>query len=401
MAGDIDIAYSARLKDLTSATREVYYEGVKIDSLSLEITQAHYTEILEENRKGMWEFVLSAVDADTARDTIVVPDYAPTADLSSLEMQLIFEEGKMPVLALPAPLDINIEDRQLRYSGVECSDSMTQARIINDSLYITNAKRQRGPFMITLVFGSEECGIGRQTASGEILDPTVNWFNPFIRPVKGTYYYGSGDANQDGFIDSLDVQAIENGIETDEADIDGNKQINSDDKMLLEDYLKGNISYLPGHYEKLETKVERDDWVQKMMDIDSTNWDNRYVQGDAENCWVSGNYASQTSINFFGYYDDEIQWDKYDLSENRRFNLPIYYVHSSLDNPDGSHKGGHGMSAILTGDYTLEFDSWNFIEPQTDYTNVQPEIGGLICPFQEMFIFMLQIVLESIPMKIC
>ncbi|MFO7840889.1 MAG: hypothetical protein R6V48_01830, partial [Fidelibacterota bacterium] len=71
---------------------------------------------------------------------------------------------------------------------------------------------------------------------------------------------------------------------------------------------------------------------------------------------------------------DEMPWDKYDLSQNRRFNFPVCFVASIRYNEDGSLKDAHGMNASWTGDYTKEFYDWNFIEPQNDETNVLP--GG-------------------------
>lgn len=80
-------------------------------------------------------------------------------------------------------------------------------------------------------------------------------------------------------------------------------------------------------------------------------------------------------------YDNEVSWTKYNLDNNRRFNLPIYYVGSTLYNSQGNPYMGHGMNVIITGDNALNFNDWNFIEPQNDNKNVVPgETSSITVP---------------------
>ena len=51
---------------------------------------------------------------------------------------------------------------------------------------------------------------------------------------------------------------------------------------------------------------------------------------------------------------------------------PIYGV--SLDSINGEEEG-HSMNCILTGDNALNWDDWNFIEPQQDKINRKPGEG--------------------------
>ncbi|MDD3663432.1 MAG: hypothetical protein PHT84_06270 [Candidatus Pacebacteria bacterium] len=378
LTGDIGIEYSATLKDLQSATRQVYHDDVLADSLTLEITGKRYSEVLESNKKGTWRFVLNAEGLSPDEKEVEVPNYDPAADVSGLEGKLDFEQGAILTFALPAPADKNPEDNPVKYSSIESLDDKVSYRIKGDSLYVTNKKDAIGAYSIKLHFGSEENGEGEATLNGEITPSVINYFNPFQRPVKGTYCYGSGDENQDGFIDSLDTEAISNGTQNEEADVNGNGIVNHEDGQVLESYLAGDIPYMPGQYEKLQTKSERDDWVRKMMAIDPVS-EMPFIYGNDTTRWVSGNYATQTCINFFGY-DDEVPWTKYDLSNNRRFNLPFYFINSILYNPDGTLREGHGMNAILTGDNALEFSDWNFVEPQNDNINVQPGNWNMTIP---------------------
>lgn len=372
LSGDIDIEYTASLKDVTSATREVYCNDNKIDSLTIQITDRHYSEVLENNKKGEWKFVLSADGATTDEVTVEVSNYNPTCNVSGLEGLLNFEQGERIAIALPIPTDKNPEDNPVKYSGVESLDGKVSYRIIGDSLYVTNKKGAIGNYSIKLNFGNGANGEGEATINGEITPSVINYFNPFKRPVKGTYHYGSGDANQDGFIDSLDTEAISNGVQNDEADVNGSGIVDFEDGQLLESYLGGDLPYLPGDYDKLQTKAERDSWVDKMLAIDPVS-EMPYIDGDDSTRWISGNYASQTCINFFGY-DDEIPWEKYSTISNRRFNLPVYYIASMLYDSQGNFYGGHGMNGTFTGDNVFEPSDLNAIEPQNDNTNIQP--GG-------------------------
>ena len=379
LVDSLNIEYKANLKDLESANREVFHNEEKVDSLTREITTKNYSEILESNKKGNWRFVLNADGLSSDEKEVEVPDYNPRVDVSGLEGKLNFEKGEIIAFALPTPTDKNPEDNPVKYSNVESLDNKISYRIKGDSLYVTNKKGAEGNYSIKINFGSEENGEGEATLNGEITPSVINHFNPFQRPVKGTYHYGSGDANQDGFIDSLDTEAISNGTQVDEADVNGDGIVNYEDGQVLESYLAGNIPYMPGQYEKLQTKTERDDWVRKMMAIDQTDKIPSNIVSDDTTRWISGNYATQTCINFLGY-DDEVPWTKYDLSNNRRFNLPIYFIGSILYNPDGTPRGGHGMNAIITGDDALEFSDWNFVEPYNDNINVQPGSWDMTIP---------------------
>jgi hypothetical protein len=380
LSGDIDIEYSAHLKDLTSANREVFHNENAVDSLSKEITNKNYSETLEGNKKGAWKFILSADGATPDEKTVEVPNYNPTTDVSGLEGMLDFEQGETIVLPLPTPSDKNPEDNPVKYSSVESLDNKISSRIKGDSLYVTSKRGAIGPYSIKLNFGNEDNGEGETTIRGTVEKPTIEWFNPFKRPVKGLAYYGSGDSNQDGFIDSLDSEAISNGTQVDEADVNGSGIVDYEDGQLLESYLAGDIPYLPGDYDKLQTKAERDDWVDKMIAIDPTSeMPPNNVPNDTLR-WISGNYATQTCINFFGY-NDEVPWAKYDLNDNRRFNLPVYFVGSTLYDSQGNPYMGHGINTILTGDNALEFNDWNFIEPQNDNTQIVPgETSSITIP---------------------
>jgi len=202
--------------------------------------------------------------------------------------------------------------------------------------------------------------------------------NPFIQPnVFGETlnWYGSGDVNLDGKIDSSDVARLDSLIAgtfsnpsdkrlKDRADVNGDEKADSSDVYTLEDYVNGEIDYLPGQWNKLETKGERLDWLTKMLAIDKTDT-LKWIDGE----FVSGNFAAQLFIDFNGYKG--FIPSLYDTTNNGRFNLPLYAV--LVSNP------AHGASAIPIGgensdeDNSLNMNIWGFPEPQTDYIM---KVGG-------------------------
>ena len=201
--------------------------------------------------------------------------------------------------------------------------------------------------------------------------------NPFLQSVPTTIYYGSGDVDSSGVIDTLDLQLMLTGFQNDMADVDGDSFPSTiEDQQLLQQYLSDEISYLPGHWNLLETKEERDDWLDKTLHVDTTD-----QIPPSFCCWVSGNYGTQLFFNFFGYHDTSdtnINWRyRNRLTNNRRFNIPVYFM--GVDFPVGP---GHGMAAILTGDDPLNFDDWNFIEPRNDQTKAKA--GDWNLPFNSV-----------------
>lgn len=184
--------------------------------------------------------------------------------------------------------------------------------------------------------------------------------NPFIQPKATTIYYGSGDVNNDGKIDYQDLQTMQT-ISNDQSDIDGDGiSSTQNDRQIFQNYLDKKIKYLPGHWNDLETREERKDWVMKMFKIDKT--DTLDVSVPLPN-WDCNEYSIQTGLNFHGIEDTTNIPSKFDKTNLRRFNLPVYYVY--VDRP-ASYGDNHAVNAILIGDSALDFNDLLSIEPQTD-----------------------------------
>lgn len=198
--------------------------------------------------------------------------------------------------------------------------------------------------------------------------------NLFERPnVLSKNYYGSGDVNNNGKVDLEDLHLIENGTQNDYADINGDGKISNQDVSILESYLGNEIPYLPGDWDKLQTRQERVDWVDKMFEIDQT--DKKPYRSPK---WVCKQYAIQNNLDFRGH-DKEYIPEKFDTTNLGKFNLPLCFM--AVYKLDGSF--GHTICGIPVGDNPLDFDDWYFKEPQDDttiYPGVKNTMGFVSMP---------------------
>jgi len=208
--------------------------------------------------------------------------------------------------------------------------------------------------------------------------PEINigdMLNPYKQPNdRSLDWYGSGDVDGDGLITYWgDFTAMVAGTENDQADIDGDGVPSTDEDIAhYQDYWDGNIDYLQGWWNRLETREESESWLEKMLVIDQTNTDNTWVDGSIEDRFISGNFRDQLRMNFYGFdkqnEDDNDIPVKYDTTNIGRFNIPLYGV--SVDHLGSNW--GHGMNAILLGENPLNFEDWGFVEPQDDGINIIP-----------------------------
>ena len=188
--------------------------------------------------------------------------------------------------------------------------------------------------------------------------------NPFSQPNDSTLsYYGSGDVDSNNVLDWSDHQLIQQGVQNDQSDIDGDGiSGTTTDAELLAKYLNGDTLLPQINWNwSMVSKEQRKKWLEKMLAIDKT--DTITYTDD----FMCGNFAKQIMINFKGF--NEIEEDssllekidplnKYDFSNNGRFNLFVGQVH--LRNPN------HSINACLIGNNPLNWEDWYFIEPQKD-----------------------------------
>ena len=171
-------------------------------------------------------------------------------------------------------------------------------------------------------------------------------------------FYGSGDADGNDTLDFRDYSAMSNNTKNDRTDVNGDGVTNSSDAALFKKYLDHDIKYLPGHWKYLQTRAERESWVEKMLKIDKTNerkWTEQHdCDGFSEHLYI--NFAGVEKISSAG-----ISFSVIDTADNARFNIPMYRV------TDYTSSGvPHRISGVLVGDSFANFNDWYFIEPQND-----------------------------------
>ncbi|MCL6099579.1 MAG: T9SS type A sorting domain-containing protein [Bacteroidetes bacterium] len=192
--------------------------------------------------------------------------------------------------------------------------------------------------------------------------------NPFSQPNIQDYlgrkhldWYGSGDVNNDGKIDSLDATAIDTA-KTDKADIDGDGVPGTqNDKQILLNYLGRKIPYLPGHWNELTTRDERVSWLEKMIKID--NFSSKTLPLMQDSGWVCADIVVQNIINFYGisnidnFVKKNRTYSGHNFFKNNaaRFNIPVYLATTISDLGTG-----HGVNAVLVGDSLGSMDPLNF-----------------------------------------
>ena len=148
--------------------------------------------------------------------------------------------------------------------------------------------------------------------------------NPFSQPNDTTLsYYGSGDVDLNNVRDWNDHNLISQGIQNDQADIDGDGiSGTSEDAGLFAKYLNADTLLPQINWANPNLKTEqRKDWVKKMLAIDKTN-----EIPPVQSYWMCGQYSTQTIINFHGFSelkDSTIasKFPKYNLDNLGRFNL--------------------------------------------------------------------------------
>ena len=59
--------------------------------------------------------------------------------------------------------------------------------------------------------------------------------------------------------------------------------IHGEDAIIIQEYINGTRGYLPGHWNFLQTRQERESWLQKMLAIDKTD----------EKQWITGEFISR------------------------------------------------------------------------------------------------------------
>ncbi|NCN86672.1 T9SS type A sorting domain-containing protein [archaeon] len=188
------------------------------------------------------------------------------------------------------------------------------------------------------------------------------WENPEIKAAMNFYsqpnlhivngkdsleYYGSGDVNLDKSVNYLDAEAIRNGTHNVIADVKGDSiQGDEADAQMIENYLAGNISYLPGKDYNHLNRSEKIEWIKKMLRIDDSN--RMYVPGE-----VCADFVTRANYHFRGGGDSE-GIDDPNIAFNPdavgRFNIPAFYGSTIRQSATTGETYGHALLVFFVGE---------------------------------------------------
>ncbi len=390
---DVKIKYTATLSRVDKAELKVNREGVLLLTEEVKDVNASgidysktFSNALNGITKGDYEFILKSENLEK-KNSVIVPNYNPTSNIANIKIDL--DEESDITTTLPTPLDKNPEDNPVPIKSAKSLDGKTELTLNGYELKIKALPNYIGAYQVEIEYGSTAGGLEKAVLQGQIIEDTRIEINPFIQPNDSTLnWYGSGDVNNDNIVNGQDLTMLNeiiagtysNPSDTrlkDRADVNGDEIINSQDRQLLENKLNGSLSYLPGEWNKLKTREEREDWLEKMLAIDLVSEISPFPG------WACLQYSDQTYINFHGVASSTdiskfLEVYPYDFSNNGRFNMPLYEAITSDYDSEGNLIGGHAMNTIILGDYALGWNSLCNIEPQFDQINIQPGEAYLI-----------------------
>lgn len=392
----VEIKYSATLSNVDKAELKINKEGVLISTEEISVAstgtvyQKTYSYTVDPKiTKGKYEFTLTSDNLEK-KNSIEIPNYNPSINTFAINLDL--NENQEINITLPPPVDKNPEDNPVPVIGVKSLDGKTQAILKTLSngydLDIKALSNQTGSYQLELDYGSTTGGFGQTVLQGQIMKDTR--INPFVQPNDSTLnWYGSGDVNNDNIVNSQDLTRLNEIIAgtysnpgdtrlMDRADVNGDGVVDSQDAQLLLNKLNGSIPYLPGEWNKLQTRAEREDWLKKMLVIDKTD---EIAWSPSFDCTK---FSFQTMINFHGSVNptdiSRIQeFYTFDLSNNGRFNIPMYGLQLVAYNLNGEPINAHSINAVFIGD-GITWDDLIRIEPQDDSINY-PIGQGFLSPF--------------------
>lgn len=370
---DIEIKYSATLYKVEKAELKIKKDGKmfdiqEINDVSHLGNDFNKTYNYNNNKitKGEYEFILKAENLEKI-NSIKIPNYKPTADLSELEINLIEGTEKTIKIERNRFADKNPEDNPVYLNSVNADERVSIA-VKGENLTIKSFTGNIGQYQVEIEFGSPEGGLEKAVLTGNVLPTPVNHtINMFKQTNDSTLYcYGSGDVNNDNKVNLDDLTALNELIITprpslnpgrlyDISDVNGDGEVNFFDAELLEKKVNGKLEYLPGEWNKLKTREERESWLKKMFLIDKTN-ELPYIEG----VFTCVDFVKKAVMNFQGFKNPG-EKEENDSKDNGRFNIPLCHV-SILPNIGV----GHAVNSIVVGDDIEKFEDHIFISPQTD-----------------------------------
>ncbi len=172
LVDDVDIRYTASLKNVNSATRKVMRNENLLETKT--ITGPNYFETLEGNLKGDYLFILGAQGAEPDTTGKEVPNYMPeqVAGDSSYPERDIDQGSEVTIGLEDFFMDRNPEDNPVLIRSARVLSGDIETSLKGYDLTIRSIGTQ-GVYEVEVEFGSGEGGLSRKVFSGEILEVPV------------------------------------------------------------------------------------------------------------------------------------------------------------------------------------------------------------------------------------
>mgnify|MGYP000899011138 CR=1 FL=1 len=307
------------------------------------------------------------------------PEPPPPPDTTPPKISFSTPENNKTYVVGEVPFSWNISDA----SGIASSSYSLNG--------VSKSINSSGNETLNLGNGGYELKVRAVDNKNNVKDTTVNFtvnippaykytINPFVQPNDSTLnWYGSGDVDGNNKVEQNDLNKLEqilagtftpnlasnNPVEyrtLDRADVNGDGKVDAVDKQILQEKLNGTREYLPGEWNKLKTRAEREEWFQKIKKINEVS--STFPRLAYDDCNV---FSWQAVINFNGTKDlgfegtFEYGGKTLKLKDNGRFNIPMPEMVVAPNNPDYA---AHRMNAFMVGDDISKFSDWFFFEPQ-------------------------------------
>jgi len=201
LINDINVEYNAILSELDSAVLEIYYKEFGSTNYGLietrNINTPSYNEIFDFYAihgvtKGDYRFIITDSDSGLSEtDEIIVPDYVPEVDLSSIFSD--FNEEDSTGINLPVPTDINPEDAPVAYTTAVSLDGKTTTSLdsANYVLTLTGNRDEIGAYAVELEFGD---------SNGETASEILNGYIYNLPDISGVLENNEEDLGEQGVI---------------------------------------------------------------------------------------------------------------------------------------------------------------------------------------------------------
>ena len=341
LINDVDIIYSATLSYVDKAQLEVKREGVLLSTEEVKDVNPSgpdynktFNYTIDGITKGNYEFVLTAGNLED-KDNVVIPEYFPTINMSNTKIDL--DEEADSTITLPKPDDKNPEDKdKVAIQYAKPLDVKTKVALNGYELSITALPGQTGPYQVEFEYGSVSGGLEKKIIGGEIIKDMRIKVNPFI---------------------SLD----ENGAEYNALEI----RADMDNFILARLGLNNGDKISPSinpPYNCVNYSIQ--------LVVDSKNLGERIhtISSDFGKYWLYNNYMGNNL--------DSIYKNGGTLNKMGTMGVPIM-IASLSDTSHYSSYFEHSMNCTVTGNDLKKWEDWNFIEPSTDQTKLQPGQGKI------------------------